>query len=159
MPNPGLSRTSTWSLWRTIFSTLHLWTSMTLMKREAFLNIFLNPILFGIYLFPQDAVCQGLVICVGGTDMTYTSKSQHCFSTTPVKFQKWLTCHWHMCYLYAEPQEESPHTQLYLHMGRNVFVLFFLNIYTFIQLLSVLLAAHGIFTTSCSIFYCGVPTL
>ena len=61
---------------------------MTLMKREAFLNIFLNPILFGIYLFPQDAVCQGLVICVGGTDMTYTSKSQHCFSTTPVKFQK-----------------------------------------------------------------------
>ena len=108
---------------------------MTLMKREAFLNIFLNPILFGIYLFPQDAVCQGLVICVGGTDMTYTSKSQHCFSTTPVKFQKWLTCHWHMCYLYAEPQEESPHTQLCLHMGRNVFVLFFFNIYTFIQLL------------------------
>lgn len=60
-------------------------------EERGFLNIFLDLILFGIYLFPQGADSPGLTLRVGSRSLARTSMSYHCFSTSLMKSLRRLT--------------------------------------------------------------------
>lgn len=103
---------------------------MTLMERQTFLNIFLDPRALSVL---QGADCQGVILCVGGRRLASTSAFSHLFSVTDEIPETAHFSYWHMHYHHTNPLEIHAHTflphsasyqsKLYFNMGRNGYVL------------------------------------
>lgn len=106
---------------------------MTLKERQAFLNIFLDPIPFGLYLFSRELQSRSNPLCGQQRSGKYIYVLLQFLGHSDEIPEMAHLSYWHRHDLHTKPQEIHPPTilpdstshqsQLYLNMGRNCFVL------------------------------------